>query len=249
VAIPRAVTAELVERFIFNFRLQPAALKERLPVGWLEPQVINGWSVASFCILNLRNVMVAPLPGRFGYRMLSCAYRCGIIDKSNGTPTPSVYILDRNTDLPLVARLATFMFLDTIPMVRINLSHSADAVDVRVLFLDRERMFGARVHGLSSPGPLRSRVFGSLDDFATFIKGGVSSYTPSIFGDALARVDLHKEDTVYEAVEADVDYDWLGSLWQDAKLEFDCVVRATGGRYVWTYRGLRSELSRPRHAT
>lgn len=241
-AIPRAVTAQLIERYIFNFRLPPAALKERLPVAWLEPQVINGWSVASFCILNLDHVMVAPLPGRFGYKMLSCAYRCGIIDHSAGTPAPSVYILDRNTDLPLVARLATFLFLDTIPMVRINLEHSADAVDVRVRFLDKERMFGAKVTGLSSSRPLTSKVFGTLDDFATFIKGGVSSYTPSIFGDALARVDLHKEDTVYQAVEAEVDFDWLGNLWQDARLEFDSVVRATGGMYVWTYRGLRSEL-------
>jgi hypothetical protein len=154
-----------------------------------------------------------------------------------------VYILDRSTDLPLIARLSTFLFLDTIPVVRIQLQHVNDSVDVRVWYLDQERMFGATVKHLGEPHELKSEVFASLGEFMAFIKGGVSSYTPSIFGDALARVDLHKEDTVYESVDASVDYDWLETLWQGAGLVFDSAVRATGGRYKWTYRGLKTELT------
>src|SRR5262249_22315179 len=143
---------------------------------------------------------------------------------------PSVYILDRNTDLPLVARLSPFLFLDTIPMVRIRLEDGT-TTDIRVWYLDQQRMFGARVTRTEQPQRLRSDVFGNLDAFVSFIKGGVSSYTPSVFGDALARVDLHKEDTIYEAMDAAVDFDWLETMWQGAGLMFDSAVRATGGDY------------------
>ena len=43
-----AVRANLVERYIFNFRLPPTALANHLPVSWLVPQVLNGASVVSF---------------------------------------------------------------------------------------------------------------------------------------------------------------------------------------------------------
>lgn len=246
--IPRSVNAQLVERYIFNFRLKPDALAENLPVPWIKPQVINGWSVASFCILSLDRVMLAPLPGAFGFKTISCAYRCGIIDTSGARPEPSVYILDRNTDLPLIARLGPFVFVDTIPLVRVGIDDEQDNVEIRVRYLDHQRMFSASVAHLSQPAEFSSAVFDSLEAYSSFIHYGVSSYTPSIFGDELAKVDLYKEDPVYEPLSATVDFDWLESAWRDAGLEFDCAVRATaatstGGRYKWTYRGCRSEDS------
>ncbi|MGA7216706.1 MAG: hypothetical protein WBX38_00230, partial [Candidatus Sulfotelmatobacter sp.] len=101
----RAVTANLVERFIFNFRLPPDKFAEQMPVKWLQPQIINGWSVASFCILRLDKVILWPLPGFLGMKTISCAYRCGVIDASQSPAGPSVYITDRNTNLPIIARL------------------------------------------------------------------------------------------------------------------------------------------------
>jgi hypothetical protein len=245
--IPRSVTAKLVERYIFNFRLRPDALAESLPVPWLKPQVINGWSVASFCVLSLEQVMLAPLPGALGYKTLSCAYRCGVIDHSGPTPEPSVYILDRNTDLPIIARLGTFVFADTIPLVHLQVDHVAnDNVEIRVRYMDRQRMFSATVMDLRRPAPFSSKVFDSVAEYASFIHFGVSSYTPSIFGDELAKVDLYKEDPIYEPLNTTVDFDWLESQWRDAGLEFDCAVRATTapstqGSYRWTYRGTRAE--------
>ena len=71
----------------------------------------------------------------------------------------------------------------------------------------------------------------------------MSSYTPSIYGDALAKVDLIKEDPAYVPLEATVDFSWLDGAWRDAGLEYDSAVRATGGEYKWTYRGLRSAIT------
>jgi hypothetical protein len=81
-------------------------------------------------------------------------------------------------------------------------------------------------------------LFDSIAAFAAFIKGGVSSYTPSVLPDAYARVDLHKEDVSYEPLEAEVDFSWLDGVWPDAGLEYDSAVFASGARYVWSYKGL-----------
>src|SRR5437762_735470 len=116
--IPRIVKASLLERFIFNFRLRPEELARHLPVPWLKPQVFNDWSVVSFCILKLNRVTVWPLPRFLGMETISCAYRCGIIDSSNGTPEPSVYVTDRNTDLSIIARLGPWLLADSFPMIR-----------------------------------------------------------------------------------------------------------------------------------
>lgn len=235
-AIPRSVHARLVERFIFNFRMPPESFARRLPTTWLKPQVCNGWCVVSFCILKLDRVMLSPLPGAFGFETTSCAYRCGVMDTSGGREESSVYITDRNTDLPMIARLAPFLFLDTIPMARVSIARDGGAVNVQATYLDNQPLFSAKV----TPGELTSKVFPTVDDFAYFIKGGVSSYTPSIFGDQLARVDLAKEDASYESLNATVDFSWLDGIWQGEGLEYDSAIRATGGLYKWTYRGLKS---------
>ena len=236
-AIPRTVKAVLRERLIFNFRLKPEALAKYLPATWLKPQVMNGWSVVSFCILDLEQTTLWPLPGIFGYRTTSCAYRCGVIDASGSTPQPSVYITDRQTDLPLIARLAPWLLLDTILMVRPELQHGSSETDVAVRYLDNQFMFKGAVRPATS---FQSEVFQSIDEFAHFIKGGVSSYTPSVYGDQLTRVDLVKDEPQYEPLTPTVEFDWLDGAWADAGVQLDSAVRAGGGgRYRWTYRGLR----------
>jgi hypothetical protein len=238
-AIPRRVSARLVERYVFNFRLSPERLDERLPAKWLKPQVINGHAVASFCVLSLDRMTLLPIPPVVPFSTVSCAYRCGAVDASDGKSEPTVYITDRNSDRPLIADLGPILFKDTIPTVVAAIARSPGVVEISVSHLDGQRLFSADVKTASAE--LESEIFASLDEFADFIKGGVSSWTPSIHPRKLARMDLAKEDTRYEALRAEVDYNALESLWRDADLKFDSVVRATGGKYTWTYRGLRSD--------
>lgn len=234
-AIPRIINARLVERLIFNFRMSPDALDRVLPAKWLKPQVCNGWCIVSFCVLDLKNVTLWPIPGAFGRRTTSCAFRCGAIDASRSASTPTVYITDRQTDLPLIARLAPWLLLDTILMVRPKIVHANDVTRVAVDYLDGQSMFAATARVTAE---WRSKVFGSVEEFGYFIKGGVSSYTPSVYGDCLTRVDLHKDEPIYQALDAEVDMTSLDGVWKDAGVEYDSAVRATGeARYQWTYRG------------
>jgi hypothetical protein len=236
--IPRTVNARLIERFLFNFRVDPDALAQHLPAPYLRPLVINGWSVVSFCVLRLDRLMISPVPRFLGYSTLSCAYRCGILDTSSGVEEPSVYVTDRLTDLPVVSRLSPWVFADTLPTIRPDVARFGDEVRLNICYLDNQPVFTATATGLPEGQGFQSEVFGSIEEFASFIKLGVSSYTPSIYGDALAKVDLHKEEPTYEPISASIDFSSLDGVWPDTGMIFDSAVRAAGGRYTWTYRGL-----------
>ena len=109
---------------------------------------------------------------------------------------------------------------------------------IRVRYLDEQQFFSADASPSKTPTKTESQVFESSDDFTNFIHNGVTSYTPSIYGDSLAKIDLHKEGPPFTALEASVDSNWLESMWRDAGLVFDSASRATAGFYKWTYRGL-----------
>lgn len=244
-SIPRTVYARLIERFIFNFRVRPEVLAVHVPVSYLHPQLLNGWSVVSFCILRLDRIMLAPVPSCLGLRSISCAYRCGVLDTSGPQPEPSVYIPERYTDRALISQLGPWVFSGSMSRVCSSLTREGATTTIRVHYPDRRCLFSASLQPSASADELNSVVFDSLESFARFINLGVSSYTPACYGDALARVDLHKEDTHYEAFQASIVHNSLDDLWPDAQLVFDSAVRATGGPYRWMYRGLVERNSCP----
>lgn len=239
--IRHSVHAHLIERFIFNFRLKPEALATHLPVSYLLPQVFGGWSIISFCLLRLDRIILSPLPALLNMRSLSCAYRCGVIDITGEEPVPSVYIPERYTDRFLISQLGPWIFSSTIPQIRSSLTFPTQTGESRTLrasFWDGRPLFQAEIKPSVHPEELDSRVFDSMAAFAHFLRSGVSSYTPAIDENMLARVDLQKQDTTYESCSTTIEYNLLADLWPEADLTFDSVVRASGCQYIWTYQGL-----------
>jgi len=236
--IPRSIVAHMRERYIFNFRLKPEALARHLPVPWLEPQVVNGWSIISFCILKLEKIMLSPLPPIIRFDTISCAYRIGVIDTSGAKPEPSVYVTDRNADLSIIARIGPLLLLDTIPAVKAAIGHADNKMHVQLSYMDGQHLFSAEASPSADNSKLNSEVFPSVESFASFIKAGVSSYTPSVVAGYYAKVDLYKEDVAYRPLDAQIEYSWLDGVWRDAGMVYDSAVHATGARYKWTYRGL-----------
>ena len=233
----RSVKAEMEERFIFNFRVRPDDLAKKLTAPWLKPQVVNGWCAVSFCILRLSKLSVVPIPPIIPFSTISCAYRIGVIDTSSSKPEPSVYVTERWADLPLAAKLAPWILLDSVPVIEASLTRRDGGTDIAFRYFDRTPLFQAAVF----PAPsFQSQVFESIEAFAAFIKGGVSSYAPSLYGGAFTKVTLLKEDAEYSPMMATIRYSELHRLWDDVEMELDSAVRATGAAYKWTYEGLVS---------
>lgn len=231
----RSVVARMEERYIFNFRVSPDELAQKLPVPWLRPQEIAGFSVLSFCILWLKKLTVSPIPSIFPFETLSGAYRMGVIDSSGAQPKASVYITERWADLSLVAKFAPAIILDTVPVIRADLENKDGATRATLKYFDEGLLFTAEVR--PAAGGFRSELFPSVDDFAKFIKDGESSFAPSIYEGAYTKVDLRKEDVAYEPLDATVEYSELHNEW-GIEMPFDSAVRARGTKYKWKYRGL-----------
>jgi hypothetical protein len=228
-----SVRAVLAERFILNFRMPPHAMRPFLPaVGWLRPAEVQGHSVASFCMLDLRNITVAPLPAVVGLSSLSCAPRFAVIDSSAADERPAVFVTERFTNSSFGAWFTSLGF--SAPHPHVNAAIAREGDDVRLSVSDRgDQLFSARV----TAGELTGSIF-TAESFADFIAQGVSSYGLSTHGQRLTRVDLHKSDGKYEPLHV---HEFSGPAvegWLNAGAVLDSAFRTSDGLYEWTYLGL-----------
>ena len=232
--IKPSVYGHLVDRFLFNFRLDADYLESQIPVGWLRPRLYHGYGTVSFCLLRLKGVTLWPLPTSLGIDSISCAYRCAVMDSSTSNPEPSVFILGRGTSVPIVSKLGTLLFSGNMQIMNATMEKRLHDTGIRVSDSQGGKMFAA--HTEYTEG-LKSKLFASVDDFVIFIKGGLSSYTPSTRQGRLSRVDLVEDSNTYRPINAKIDYSRLDEEWKGSGLEFDSAFHATGGLYRLSYLG------------
>ena len=231
------VRAELAERYIFNFRLPPEALAEYLPAPWLTPQTVRGWGVASFCLLDLRGITPAPLSPAFcGLDSVSCAPRYAVLDGSAGTPSPAVFVTERQTSSAFGAWFTGLGFSCRHPYAAAGIVHEGCEAALTAEDAHGGLPFRATVKPCA---PAPSTLFDTPDDFGAFIAQGVASYGLSRYPGRLTRVDLHKEDRGYEPVEVLDLTSPLLDKWKADGAILDSAFRTSGVRYEWTYFGLR----------
>jgi hypothetical protein len=230
-----SIRANLAERFIFNFRMQPETMTKYLPVSWLAPQRVGEFAVASFCLLDLRDITFAPLPTAYGLSSISCAPRYAVVDNSTAAPRPVVFLTRRYTSSAFGSWLTGLGCSAPHPYAKANISRDGEATRLHVEGADPAASFSA----VTRPtGLINSRVFASDEAFARFIAEGASSYGLSVRGARLTKIDLRKEDTYYEPLEVVNIEGAMIQQWKADGAEFDSAFRTAGGRYEWTYRGL-----------
>ena len=225
-----SIYGNLVDRYLFNFRVDSDALENHLPkIPWIRPRNINGYGVVSFCLLKLKGLTVWPLPTSLGLGTTSCAYRCAVIDESGKSPEPSVYVLGRNTDLSIISRLGPVLFSGNIRKIDASINRNSENINIVAEYEDGKKMFSATVD--SSKPQQNSRLFESTESFESFIKNGTSSYTPSTCDDKYSRIDLETDSNIYQQVNAKINANCLDEEWNDIKLVFDSAYRAGGKLY------------------
>ncbi len=224
------------ERFIFNFRMPLGAMAEMLPALWLSPLPVRGWGVASFCLLDLRHITAAPLPTVAGINSISCAPRFVVLDHSEGTPRPVVFVETRQTSPPFGAWFTSLGFSCRHPYADAHITHGKAQTQISVTGEDRNYQFGATVRDAEDT---TSTLFDSCAEFGAFIAEGIASYGPSRFPDQLTMVDLHKEDYGYTPLDVLALESPLLAQWQAGGAVLDSAFRTQGGCYEWTYHGLR----------
>ncbi len=230
-----SVRATLAERWLFNFRLPPEALTSYLPVDWLAPQCFNGYAVASFCVLDLRNVMAGPFPRRLGLDSLCCAPRYGVIDRSAARPSPAVFMTGRRTDSLLGAWYMRTAFAAVRPSVTTLVERHGHSTTLQIWDEADRLLFAATVDPATRPA---SQLFASTAAFAGFIADGVSSYGLCSQPGRLSKIDLHKPATPYHPRAATMLAGSVVQQWQADGGVLDSVFWTSGGEYRWVYNGL-----------
>ena len=232
-----SVRAELAERFIFNYRIPPDALKKYLPAPWLVPQPVRGYAVISFCILDLRHITVAPLPTVAGLHSISCAPRIAVLDTRDADAPPKVFVTERQTNSAFGHWFTTLGFSAPHPFVEAAIRHMPDDMRLDVGGAEQGAEFAAVVQADSRAA---SELFADAEDFAAFIRRGVTSYGQSRHEGQLTVVDLHKDDATYEPLRVCSIGGTVVEGWQADGAILDSAFRTSGGRYEWTYHGLVS---------
>ncbi len=229
-----SVRAKLEERFIFNFRLPIHALQKYLPVKWLVPTEMSGIAVASFCLLDLRHITIAPLPTVVGLNSISCAPRYAVTDVSTGTPKSAVFVTERQTNSSFGAWFSGLGFSAPHRHVDASITREEEIIRLSVKSSDQQNIFSASVR---PTGATSSEIF-DCDSFKRFIAEGVSSYGLSRHGSRLTKLDLRKEDTDYHPLEV-LDMSGLAiEEWLNNEALFDSAFSTSGGRYEWSYLGM-----------
>lgn len=227
-----AVRADMRERFVINVRVPPEAMAELLPPR-LRPQVVNGWAIATFCVLDLRNITIAPLPTVAGWASHSCAERWGVLDEDG----PAVSVVERLTSSRLGSAVTHLGFSAPHDVVRLDVAK--DATTARLTAVDgRGALLDAR---LRRGGPFASAVFDGVGDFARFLADGVRSYGPSRYPGRLTVLDLHKTDAHYESLTIDAVDGAFVERWRAVGGAVDSALRTVDADYEWRYHGLVPE--------
>lgn len=232
--IKPSVYGHLVDRYLFNFRVDADYLQSQIPVHWLEPRTYNGFGVVSFCLLRLKGVTLWPLPTLMGIDSISCAYRCAVMDLSSSVPEPSVYILGRSTNVPIVGKFGTALFSGVMQVMSATIEQRDHHCDIKVSDHQGNNIIAAHTRSSSE---LKSNLFNSVEEFVTFIKGGLSSYTPSTRPGKMSRVDLVEDSNTYRSIDAKIECASLSERWKESGIEFDSAFHATGGLYRLAFLG------------
>jgi hypothetical protein len=230
-----SVHARLAERFIFNFRMAPQQMNKFLPVDWLEPAQVGGHAIASFCLLDLRNINIAPLSSLTGLTSLSCAPRYAVIDVSSAPPQPAVFVTERYTNSAFGSWFTSLGFSAPHPHVEATIARGSEDIKLLVRSQGAE-LFAATVRAGSGKA-------GSLftpETFREFLAQGVTSYGMSIHSGRLTKVNLHKQDDRYEPLDVASYSGTAVEEWVAAGAVLDSAFRTANGNYEWEYLGLTS---------
>jgi hypothetical protein len=239
--VRRIVRAEVVTRYVFNFRLRPADAAAMLPVPWLEPDVVDGSAILSFCPYVLRRLTVGRVPAWMGLRAVCAAYRLAVVEETPAGPRPAVWVPGRSASSPLVTRGSRW-WLHTPRFEHIAPRRGAAE---GVLEYDRGGAAPFRaVLGSQRRGLVRSsRVFTDDRDFGCFMSSGTTSLAPSRHDGALVRIDLDARGTRWEELPVvDVVDDLV-----PAGATFESAFVGHGGSYAW-WLAEESRLDRAREA-
>ena len=220
----RTARADVLARYIINFRVEPSTARSLLPVDWLEPQIVNGFAVMSFCPYVLDAVRVGGLPKMFGISSICSAYRLAVLDLSTPTPRPAAWVPARQTNARAVATLGPRSLRTSFERIRATITDEASTATTSIRMSHRN----GDTHFLASVQPAvrpYGMLFEDTEAFANFFTAATTSWAPSSVTGSWMQLNLNAGDTCYSPLTVTEVGVGVGV--------------GVGGPYRWSCAGLR----------
>lgn len=223
----RVVRAEVVRRYVFNFRLRPEDAAAMLPVRWLEPALVDGSAIFSFCPYVLHRLTVGRVPAWLGLRAVCAAYRLAVVEHTAAGPRPAVWVPGRSASSKLVTWGARW-WLHT-PRFEHITARRREPIRVHEYARAGSTPFRAVLGPRDRSSTRASRAFTDDRDFGCFMSSGTSSLAPSRREGELVRIDLDAQGTRWEQLPV---VDAVDDL-VPSSATFESAFVGHGGSYTW----------------
>ena len=183
-----AIRGVIDRRLLVNYRVDPAALADRLPDRF-EPQTVDGWAVGGICLIRLRDVRPRFLPRLFGVGSENAAHRIAVTVDGD----TAVYVPRRDTNSWFNTAAGGRAFPGVHSRATFDVEEGDGHYDVSMESLDGE----THVHVAGEPTEAlpSDSVFDSVAAASAFFERGSTGYSPG------------RRDGEYEALELDT-FEW-----------------------------------------
>ena len=220
-------------RLLVNYRVDPAVLAPLLPAPF-RPKVVRGVGMVGICLIRLRRVRPAFLPGWLGISSENAAHRTAVEWDDHGTTREGVYVRRRDTSSWLNAVAGGRLFPGVHHRARFAVEETADRYAVALRSDDGVTSLSVR--GRRADRLPASSVFGSLDEASAFFRGGSLGYSatadPARFqGLELRCRDWRVEPLAVEEVRSSFFDD--EALFPRGSIEFDCALLMRDIEHEW----------------
>jgi hypothetical protein len=199
-----------------------------LPAPWLEPAVVDGSAIFSFCPYVLRRLTVGRVPTWLGLRAVCAAYRLAVVEHTSAGPRPAVWVPGRSASSALVRR-GSRRWLHTPAFERIVPHRRRSRPGVLEYSRARGGPFRAVLATVAGGAARGSRAFTDDHDFGCFMSSGTSSLAPSRRAGELVRIDLDARGTRWKELPV---VDVVDEL-VPASARFESAFVGLGGSYTW----------------
>jgi hypothetical protein len=169
-----AISGLIERRILLNYRVDADALAKLLPRPF-EPLLIDGAGVAGICLIRLRDVRPAALPGWLGLRSENVAQRIAVTWNEDGVERQGVYVPRRDTNSRLTVLAGGRLFPGVHHRARFDVDESAERYHIRVNSLDGATAVAVNATVASR---LHSSLFATLADASRFFVAGSCGYSP-----------------------------------------------------------------------
>jgi hypothetical protein len=220
-------------RILVNYRVAPDVLARLLPAPF-RPRLVHGHGMVGICLIRLRDVRPALLPGWLGIRSENAAHRAAVEWDQDGVRREGVYIRRRDTSSRFNTLVGGRLFPGIHHHARFDVRETLDHFEVALTSDDGDTSLSV-VADLSDRLPTSS-VFGSLEEASHFFEGGAMGYSATPEPERFQGLELHCHTWHVEPLAIrDVKSSYFDdrSQFPEGSITFDCALLMRGIIHEW----------------